>query len=141
MFPLLKNVLNSEHLKINEAISVKSLQLFTFIPVGTVFQSTGTKWNRLELSKRYIYFDYFHKVAWIWGARKTVISNRKPSSLLPKYPSFCSMIKLNLYCGCILSILLMKLRGSEKDPEVNIVGVFFHHPFPCIQQERFIQKL
>jgi hypothetical protein len=78
-----------------------------------------------EFSKRFVYYDYFHKVPWIWGARKIVILNRKPSSLLPKYSGFCSMIALNfLFCGCMLSILLRKLLGSDKDPELSIVEVF-----------------
>jgi hypothetical protein len=79
------------------------------------------------LSKRFIYFDYFHKVPWIWGARKTLISNTKPSSSLrPKYPGFCFMIALNLlYFVCILTVLLRKVLGFEKDPaEFSIVGVF-----------------
>jgi hypothetical protein len=101
----------------------------TFISVKTGFQATRKiKMEEaiVQLSKRFIYYDFFHKVPWIWGARKTLISKRKPSSLRPKYPGFCFMIALNfLYFGCILTILLRKVLGFEKEPaEVSIVGVF-----------------
>jgi hypothetical protein len=78
----------------------------------------------IGLSKRLIYFDYFHKVPWIWGGRKIVLSKKNPS-FVRKYSGFCSMVELNLlYCGCILSFLLRKLMESEKDPDFSIVGVF-----------------
>jgi hypothetical protein len=78
----------------------------------------------IGLSKRFIYFDYFHKVPWIWGGRKIVLSKKNPS-FVGKYPGFCSMVALNLlYCGCILSFLLRKLMESETDPDFSIVGVF-----------------
>jgi hypothetical protein len=80
----------------------------------------------IEFSKRFIYFDYFYKVPWIWGGRKTsIIPSKKNPSFVRKYSGFCSMAVLNLlYCGCILSFLLRKLMESEKDQDFSIVGVF-----------------
>jgi hypothetical protein len=79
----------------------------------------------IGLSKRLIYFDYFHKVPWIWGGRKILHSKKNPS-FVRKYLGFCSMAVLNLlYFGCIMSFLLQKLMESEKDPDFGIVGVFF----------------
>jgi hypothetical protein len=78
----------------------------------------------IGLSKRFIYFDYFHKVPWIWGGRKIFLSKKNPS-FVRKYSWFCSMVALNLlYCGCILSFLLRKLMESETDSDFSIVGVF-----------------
>jgi hypothetical protein len=76
------------------------------------------------LSKRFIYFDYFHKVPWLWGGRKTVSPSH--SSVIRKYPGFSIMIAVGLwYTGSIWSILLGLILKSEKDPDnMDIVGAF-----------------
>jgi hypothetical protein len=77
----------------------------------------------VELTKLLKYFDYFHKVPWVWGDKRMVPSTHQ---FLRKYVGYCSMAFLNLvYGGFVIFILLRQLLSFEKDPDMSIEGIFF----------------
>jgi hypothetical protein len=79
----------------------------------------------VNLVKLYRYYDYFHKVPWIWGVRGFCTKRGNWIQLLRIFRGFCLMLSVNfVYCGGIVTVLLANLLSSVKDPDMTIVGTF-----------------